>query len=67
MFNAYWEPLTFTLPPRDRLERWRRWLDTALPSPDDIGPIARAPVVDAPTYTVQARSVVVLALAGKRT
>ena len=65
MFNAYWEPLTFALPPRNGAERWRRWLDTALPSPDDIGPITLAPVVETPTYTVHARSVVVLAVGVK--
>jgi len=65
MFNAYWEPLTFALPPRNGAERWRRWLDTALPSPDDIGPITLAPMVETPTYTVHARSVVVLAVGVK--
>ena len=41
------------------------WLDTALPSPDDIGPITLAPMVETSTYTVHARSVVVLAVGVK--
>ena len=37
MFNAYWEPLTFELPRGgDEPYQWQRWVDTALPSPDDI-------------------------------
>ena len=65
MFNAYWEPLTFELPPtRDDLGRgWRRCLDTFLPSPHDIQRWQDAPAVTAPGYTVQPRSVVVLAMA----
>jgi len=38
LFNAYWEPLTFNLPspPKGVGGYWRRILDTALPSPEDI-------------------------------
>jgi len=63
MFNAFWEPLTFELPPldADAPEPWRRCLDTALPSPDDIMPAAKAPAVPGSTYSVQSRSIVVLA------
>jgi isoamylase len=62
MFNAYWEPLTFQLPAvrGNGTGQWRRCLDTALPSPDDMRPWTDAPDVLAPTYTVQARSVVLL-------
>jgi glycogen operon protein len=65
MLNAYWEPLTFELPPvpAERRQAWRRRIDTALMSPDDISPWETAPVVGQPTYVVQPRSVVVLALA----
>jgi len=65
MLNAYWEPLTFELPaPRaDSPGSWRRSLDTALPSPDDINTFELAPVVSTPTYLVQPRSVVLLARA----
>ena len=37
IFNAYWEPLAFELPPADG-QSWRRCIDTAQPSPDDIRP-----------------------------
>jgi glycogen operon protein len=62
MFNAYWEPLVFELPRlgRDVKGGWRRWIDTDRDAPGDVceGPPAAA--VDGPTYTVQARSLVVL-------
>ena len=62
MLNAYWKPLEFELPPlaEDAPSAWRRVIDTALESPDDICPWTEAPVVDASTYKVQARSVVLL-------
>jgi isoamylase len=65
MLNAYWEPLTFEVPPvlADRQQRWRRSIDTALDSADDICPWETAPVVTQATYVVQPRSVVLLALA----
>jgi len=62
ILNAYWEPLQFELPPSDALgELWRRCIDTAEASPDDITPWPEAPRVDAAIYTAQPRSVVVLA------
>ncbi|MGC9521851.1 MAG: glycogen debranching protein GlgX [Anaerolineae bacterium] len=68
MLNAYWEPLTFELPSPGQSEeqsaRWRRVIDTALDSPEDIAPPSKAPIVESATYTVQARSAVVL-LAGR--
>jgi len=65
MFNAYWEPLAFELPPvlADRQQWWRRCIDTALDSPDDIYPWETAPVVKQATYVAQPRSVVLFALA----
>jgi glycogen operon protein len=62
MLNAYWEPLTFELPPMpdDDLQGWRRWIDTALASPDDVCPWESAPVVRQGAYDVQPRSVVLL-------
>ena len=60
MFNAYWEPLTFELPPGpDEPYRWQRCVDTALPSPDDICMLEEAPLVSE-SYRVQPRSCVVL-------
>ena len=67
IFNAYWEPLTFELPPvppaPGPTHRWRRCIDTALPSPDDIAAWDAAPAVEQTTYVVQPRSVALLALA----
>jgi glycogen operon protein len=65
MLNAYWEPLTFELPtvPAESQQRWRRCIDTALESPDDIYPWDKAPLVAQTIYVVQPRSVVLLALA----
>ena len=60
MFNAYWEPLTFALPPGlDEPYRWQRCVDTALSSPDDICMPEEAPAVS-DSYRVQPRSCVVL-------
>jgi glycogen operon protein len=60
MLNAYWEHLTFELPPVPAEQAWRRWIDTALDSPDDICPWECAPAVTQATYDVQPRSVVFL-------
>ena len=60
MFNTYWEPLDFELPPAGEGLPWRRWIDTACPSPDDICPWQEAKLVDGWTYRVTARSVVAL-------
>jgi len=62
IFNAYWEPLTFALPPVPSAEpSWRRCIDTALPSPDDIARWEDASIVTHPAYLAQARSTVLLA------
>jgi glycogen operon protein len=64
MFNAYWEPLTFELPPvpPDGDAGWRRLIDTSLPSPDDICPPARAPVLAQTNYQVRPRSMALVVL-----
>jgi isoamylase len=64
IFNAYWEPLTFELPPVSAgcQQAWRRCIDTALKSPDDIRAWEAAPVVKQATYVVQPRSVALLVL-----
>jgi isoamylase len=63
LLNAYWQPLTFELPPvsAEVGQPWRRCIDTALTSPDDIYHWAQAPVVTQTTYLVQPRSIVLLA------
>jgi glycogen operon protein len=62
MLNAYWEPLAFELPPapREGREGWRRCIDTALASPDDICRWKEAPPVESATYAAQPRSVVLV-------
>jgi glycogen operon protein len=62
IFNAYWEPLKFELPVREGRERWRRCLDTALPSPDDITSWDKGMLIDDTSYVAQPRSVVMLAM-----
>jgi glycogen operon protein len=63
IFNAYWEPLTFELPAvaSGSVHAWRRCIDTALESPNDIFRWDQAPIVTSPSYAAQPRSVVVLA------
>ncbi len=62
MLNAYWERLTFALPTMGEQSnrRWRRWIDTSLPSPDDIFAWEEAPTVSGSSYIVEARSLVIL-------
>jgi glycogen operon protein len=62
MLNAYWEPLSFDLPPLAPAfdPGWRRWLDTFLESPEDICAESEAPAVAGESYLVQPRSVAVL-------
>jgi isoamylase len=60
MLNAYWEPLSFELPPLPPHSRWHRIIDTALPSPEDIVVSADSKPVAESHYLVTARSSVVL-------
>jgi isoamylase len=57
MFNMYWEPLDFELPTG---RPWAQALDTALPAGGDLRDEGTEPVVGAPSYTVQGRSIAVL-------
>jgi isoamylase len=61
ILNAHWEPLDFELPPAGKGGKnpWRRWIDTARETPNDIVPWEKAPRVSGLTYRVEARSVVV--------
>ena len=61
ILNAYWEALDFELSRefQGRPLPWRRQIDTALPSPDDIvADLTQAPAVDPARYTAAPRSVV---------
>jgi len=62
MINAYWKPLTFTLPSPKKLPgaTWYRWIDTARPSPEDISPWDTMTAVENGTYRLVGRSLVVL-------
>jgi glycogen operon protein len=64
--NAYWQPLTFELPPVPPGEFWRCCIDTSLDPPDDIRGWDEAPCVPPAPYVASARSVVLLALALER-
>ena len=60
MLNAYWEALDFELPPVGNGNPWRRWIDTALDSPNDIVEWQSSPSITGNTYRAEPRSVVVL-------
>jgi isoamylase len=60
MINAFNETLSFELPVPDTGRQWRRWIDTSLPSPDDISYWNQAPIVETQEYRVAAYSIVVL-------
>jgi glycogen operon protein len=60
IMNAYWEPLDFELPAPEANCPWRRWIDTALDSPNDIVPWRDAPMCGDRLYHAAPRSVVVL-------
>ena len=62
IFNSYWEPLEFELPPTSTGGKnlWLRWIDTSLDSPNDICDWQTAPPITESTYLTAPRSVVVL-------
>jgi glycogen operon protein len=62
ILNAYWQPLDFELPRLDSVGEnlWRRWIDTALDSPQDILEWETAESVPGYTYRAESRSVVML-------
>jgi glycogen operon protein len=61
VFNAWSEALRFRIPSSPTRRRWRRLIDTALPSPDDFVAEGEGPVVaDGSTYTVAPFSALVL-------
>jgi isoamylase len=62
ILNAYWQPLDFELPRLDNADEnpWRRWIDTALESPNDILEWDKAESVPGYAYRAESRSVVML-------
>jgi isoamylase len=67
IFNAYWQPLEFALPPPGvDAGEWRRVVDTSLASPEDIATSwPETGEVTGPSYLAGPRSVVVLATRGR--
>jgi isoamylase len=61
MINGWWEPLTFEVQGEGE---WRRVIDTALPSPDDIAEVLIGEPISTDEYRVGPRSVVVLVREG---
>ena len=59
MINAWQEPLSFEIQEGQRSE-WRRAIDTARPSPDDVRPSGEEAALDSMRYVVGPRSLVVL-------
>ena len=61
MLNGHWKSQRFTLPNRDWQNRWRRLVDTSLPSPDDIVEEKEAVLLNpADHYIVNPRTTVIL-------
>ena len=60
ILNMFWKPLEFELPPLDKGQYWRRIIDTASPSPQDISHVENAPCLNQLRYTAEARSTAVL-------
>jgi glycogen operon protein len=62
ILNAYWEALDFELPGAGKGggNSWRRWIDTALDSPNDIVEWQSSPSIEGNSYRAEPRSVVVL-------
>jgi glycogen operon protein len=59
ILNAYWEPLEFELPDGNH-GPWKRWIDTALDTPNDISSWWDSPTISGFKYVTGPRSVVVL-------
>jgi len=60
ILNAYQEALEFELPTLEVGGPWRRWIDTALDSPNDIVSWEKAAPVSGNPYRAEANSVVAL-------
>ena len=60
MLNAYWEPLTFELPPPEEGQCWHRIVDTSLSLAETVCEINAAYPFKGKAYQVEARSCVVL-------
>ena len=59
ILNAFHEMLEFEIPPVESPNVWKRFLDTSLPSPDDIAPWDTAMPFSGERYPVQPYSIVI--------
>jgi glycogen operon protein len=59
MINGHWQDRTFMVQ-QGTPSAWRRVVDTAKPSPEDIIEPGQEPKLESASYLVRARSVVVL-------
>ena len=59
MINAYWNDLDFVVQ-EGRADEWKRVVDTSLASPFDFSAPGAEPPLGSSTYTVKARSIVML-------
>jgi glycogen operon protein len=60
-FNAWREPLGFRIPASPTGRPWRRAVDTALPSPEDIAEADQGPRIPVlQVYPVRAHSLIIL-------
>jgi len=60
IINAYSDALNFELPKLNGDVRWKRWIDTSLPSPEDICAWEDAPEFSGKMYKAIDHSMVVL-------
>ncbi|MDH5248327.1 MAG: glycogen debranching protein GlgX [Cyclobacteriaceae bacterium] len=62
MINAFTAPLEFEVPTHNDsvVFHWRRWIDTSLPSPDDICQLSDAAEISNNAYVVNAHTCVIL-------
>jgi len=58
--NAYWESLSFELPPLPARHRWRAFLNTSAAVPHDITPVDEAPRLNELTVDVPPRTILAL-------
>jgi len=56
LLNAYWEPLTFALPPLQASQQWHRIVDTAQPSPKDFCQVGEEKIEGQTDYQAGPRS-----------
>jgi glycogen operon protein len=66
ILNGYCEPLDFELPKPQSGTPWKRWIDTSLPSPNDIVEWQLAPEISGATYRVPGHSAIMLYTAARQ-